>query len=67
MASPEPWDLGATPVVTKQSEYIKVAKVAFGCYTGTVLFCFTFFRDRVSLYSSGYPVDQAALELRNHG
>jgi hypothetical protein len=34
-----------------------------------VLFCFLFFRDRVSLYSLGCPgthfVDQAGLKLRN--
>jgi hypothetical protein len=33
------------------------------------LFCFLFFKDRVSLYSQGCPgthsVDQAGLELRN--
>jgi hypothetical protein len=34
-----------------------------------IVFCFVFFRDRVSLYSPGCPgthsVDQAGLELRN--
>jgi hypothetical protein len=43
--------------------------IASGCHLFVWVFCFCFFRDRVSLYSPDWPrthfVDQAGLKLRN--
>jgi hypothetical protein len=54
---------------TRLQEYATVPRLSLSLYLFVCLFVFVFFRDRVSLYSPGYPgthfVDQAGLELRN--
>jgi hypothetical protein len=51
------------------SLYVGGQRATFGNLSSPTLFCFLFFRDRVSLCSPGCPrthfVDQAGLELRN--